>query len=177
MPDNPPDRFSEWYEAWPGNGSKGYEDYTRKKNRKGCEEKWKAKNLDDQADVIIRDVEQRKKFDKGWRKQKGSFLVGPLVYLNQEHWKDGEFADLRDIRTKGEVRSSSVKPDDILHYIMRNKTLTTNQRGVIWNWLEIDGVIIGCVVPDDPEEGIPGFRFMASEMMSEGVVNEHSNNS
>lgn len=93
-------RFDEFWAAWPGNGSKGYEAYTRKKDRVRCEQKWKQHKFDEQADVILHDVEIRKKYDKAWRQQDGAFLCAPLVYLNNRRWLDGDFADVRDERQK-----------------------------------------------------------------------------
>lgn len=89
-------RFEDFWEKWPGNGSKGFEEYTRKKDRRKCEELWQKHRLDEKAAEIIHDVEQRAKFDKGWKSNNGAFLSAPLVYLRNERWADGGFADVRD---------------------------------------------------------------------------------
>lgn len=107
-------RFEEFWEAWPANGSKGFEDYTRRKDRRKCEEIWEKHKLDERAAEIIHDVEQRKKFDKGWRGNNGAFLSAPLVYLRNERWADGGFADVRDEWKRKREKGSSEprKPED-----------------------------------------------------------------
>src|SRR5690606_12520782 len=105
-------RFDEFWNAWPGNGSKNFEAYTRKKDRMKCEQKWKQQKLDEQAEVILRDVEVRSKYDKAWRQQDGAFLCAPLVYLNNRRWLDGDFADLRDERSKNGSAPRQTQPVD-----------------------------------------------------------------
>lgn len=97
-------RFEEFWNAWPTPGAKGYEDYTRKKDRRKSEELWQKRKYDARADVIIRDVEARARYDKGWLSSRGGFLCAPLVYLRNERWEDGTFSDIRDekrARAKG----------------------------------------------------------------------------
>lgn len=88
--------FEQFWDRWPANGSPGFENYTRKKDRKKCQEHWTKHKLDSQAINILHDVEQRRKYDKGWKESKGGFLSAPLVYLNNERWNDGGFADIRE---------------------------------------------------------------------------------
>ena len=89
-------RFQEFWEVWPSPKDKGYSEYKRKADKKKCGELWKKRDLDKIADTIIYNVTQRKKFDKGWLQQNGGFLCAPLVYLRNDRWDDGEFADTRD---------------------------------------------------------------------------------
>ena len=105
--------FVRFWDAWPKNGEKPFSDYTRKKNRPGAWKKWKDRRLEKSADAIVLDIERRKKYDKEWRKQNGAFIVGPVVYLNQEHWTE-EFADLRDERKpiKPQASSGASERDD-----------------------------------------------------------------
>ena len=90
------EEFLRFWSAWPDNGSKGFEDYTRKKDKIKCGKLWEQRKFTKLIDLIIRNVEQRKKFDKGWLSNRGKFLEGPHVYLNNERWDDGQFADIRD---------------------------------------------------------------------------------
>jgi len=92
--------FDDFWNAWPGNGSKGFEKYGRKKNRTGAEKVWDRDKLDDQAATIIHNVKQRSYYDREWRKNEGDYLCGPLPYLNQKQWLDGGFNDTRDARAK-----------------------------------------------------------------------------
>jgi len=96
-------RFDEFWEAWPKNGQKPFQEYTRKVNRKKANEKWDAYDLDKQADVILADVRKRAKFDKAWLKDRGKYLCAPLVYLNNERWLDD--SGIADIRDQGKEES------------------------------------------------------------------------
>lgn len=160
-------RFDEFWAAWPKNGTPPFDNYVRKTNPAGCRKKWKEKNLDAIADEVIHDVELRAKYDKQWRNNAGEFMQGPLPYLNQENWKV-PFADLRDRRKVEEASSPSIKPDEILAYLLKHKSLSPNQRRMTYIQGR-EGGIIGVLVRDDPEEGYPGFRFMVDEMLSESV--------
>jgi len=92
--------FDDFWNAWPGNGSKGFEKYGRKKNRTGAEKVWDRDKLDDHAATIIHNVKQRSYYDREWRKNEGDYLCGPLPYLNQKQWLDGGFNDTRDYRER-----------------------------------------------------------------------------
>jgi len=128
------DRFQEFWEAWPDNGVAPFTEYTRKKNRPGCEKKWKQKKLDSQAAEIIYDVKQRKKFDKQWKDNGGAFLQGPLPYLNQENWTSG-FADLRNARKDTSPNSGAVDLNRVVDWIKENKRLTEKQLTSPWKWI------------------------------------------
>lgn len=96
-------RFEEFWEAWPSPKDPRYRSYKRKTDKKKCREIWETRKYDDQASVIIRDVEQRAKYDKGWLQQEGEFLSAPLVYLRNERWDGSEYADIRDDKKKSNV--------------------------------------------------------------------------
>jgi hypothetical protein len=106
------DAFARFWGAWPDNGKSPFDEYVRKKNKSGCEKKWRQKKLDQHSAEILLDVEQRKKYDKAWLNQGGGFLCGPLVYLNQEQWKDGGFADVRDEKRKRASAPSEQRVSD-----------------------------------------------------------------
>jgi hypothetical protein len=72
-------RFHEFWKAMPARRG------TSKPNRKGCEAKWKARNLDNLADVILADVDLRKRTDTRWTE---GFPPDPMTYLNQDRWAD-----------------------------------------------------------------------------------------
>jgi hypothetical protein len=88
-------RFEAFWKAWPPNGKPPFDNYRRKTNPKGCEKVWNVKKLDQHADEIIRDVQQRALYDAQWLENKGQFMQGPHPYLNQENWRV-PFADARD---------------------------------------------------------------------------------
>lgn len=49
---------------------------------------WERDELEDFADVIVKDVERRKVEHWGWIKDGGQFVPGSQVYLNQKRWND-----------------------------------------------------------------------------------------
>ena len=57
----------------------------RKTNKKGCLEKWKAKDLDLIADKVISYVKTMKE-TKQWKE---GFVPAPMTLINQERWEDG----------------------------------------------------------------------------------------
>jgi len=106
-------QFNEFWEAWPGPKThKGFGEYTRKKDRPKCEKKWALEKLDEKADEIIENVRARARYDKGWIKDNGKYLEAPLVYLNNERWRD-EWADVRDIaRARSSAPMDQLKQDE-----------------------------------------------------------------
>ena len=58
--------------------------YPKRENKKGCEEKWKAKKLDSKSKEILEFIEKAKESDR-WKK---GYIKAPLVFLNQESWND-----------------------------------------------------------------------------------------
>ena len=69
-------RFDEFWNIYPP---------VRKTNKKGCMEKWKAKDLDSIADKVIGYVKTMKE-TKQWRE---GFVPAPMTLINQERWEDG----------------------------------------------------------------------------------------
>ena len=69
-------RFDEFWNLYPP---------VRKTNKKGCMEKWKAKDLDLIADKIIGYVKTMKE-TKQWKE---GFVPAPMTLINQERWEDG----------------------------------------------------------------------------------------
>jgi len=84
------DRFEEFWKLYPS---------TRKTNKKGCREKWRAKRLDEKAATVLEDVRWRSKFHKPWLKDDGKYVPMPSTYLTQERWNDDR-EDIRDNRPK-----------------------------------------------------------------------------
>lgn len=78
-------RFEEFWAAWPK--------HFRKASKSVCLAKWKSKNLDKQADQIIKHVNWMKTQD-AWTKDKGSFIPAPLVYINQARWDGAEVPEV-----------------------------------------------------------------------------------
>lgn len=97
--------FDVFWSKWPDNGKGKFFNYCRKKDKKKCREKWE-RELESKAQGIIYNVEQRSRFDKAWLENGGKYLEAPLVYLNNERWDDGGFADVRDIRREPEKNSA-----------------------------------------------------------------------
>jgi len=69
-------RFDEFWNLYPP---------VRKTNKKGCMEKWQAKDLDLIADKVIGYVKTMKE-TKQWRE---GFVPAPMTLINQERWEDG----------------------------------------------------------------------------------------
>ena len=69
-------RFDEFWNLYPS---------VRKTNKKGCMEKWKAKDLDLIADKVIGYVKTMKE-TKQWKE---GFVPAPMTLINQERWEDG----------------------------------------------------------------------------------------
>ena len=77
-------RFEEFWQEYPS---------IRKQNKKGCLEKWKAKDLDLIADKVIGYVKMMKQ-TKQWKE---GFVCAPIVLLNQERWEDGSLENVRKV--------------------------------------------------------------------------------
>ena len=75
-------RFEDFWNEYPT---------VRKTNKKGCLEKWKAKDLDLIADKIIGYVKSMKQ-TKSWKE---GFVPNPLTLINQERWEDGTVTNIR----------------------------------------------------------------------------------
>jgi hypothetical protein len=77
-------RFDDFWNEYPS---------VRKTNKKGCLEKWKAKDLDLIADRIIGYVKSMKQ-TKQWKE---GFVPAPMTLLNQERWDDGNVTHIRKV--------------------------------------------------------------------------------
>lgn len=77
-------RFEEFWNEYPN---------VRKTNKKGCMEKWKAKDLDLIADKVIGYVKVMKE-TKQWKE---GFVPAPMTILNQERWEDGSVTHIRKV--------------------------------------------------------------------------------
>lgn len=67
-------RFAEFWAAYP-----------KKVGRKACEKKWKARKLDQKADVILADIAERLAKDHRWL---DGYIPNPETYLNGDRWED-----------------------------------------------------------------------------------------
>lgn len=67
-------RFSEFWAVYPV-----------KKDRKTCAQKWKSRNLDRLADMIIADVTRRRIDDVQWQ---NGYIPHPKTYINGDKWED-----------------------------------------------------------------------------------------
>lgn len=67
-------RFDDWWMTYP-----------KKVKKKSTKEKWEAKQLDEKADVLIADVQNRIANDGRWLE---GFVPDPTTYLSQERWED-----------------------------------------------------------------------------------------
>lgn len=70
----PAARFDDFWAAYP-----------RKVGKKTAREKWKTRRLDEQADMIIADIEARKRRHRPWL---DGYIPNPTTYLNGERWDD-----------------------------------------------------------------------------------------
>jgi len=76
-------RFDEFWNLYPP---------VRKTNKKGCMEKWQAKDLDLIADKVIGYVKTMKE-TKQWKE---GFVPAPMTLINQERWEDGNMPKIRN---------------------------------------------------------------------------------
>lgn len=60
-------------------------EYPRRVAKEPCRNKWREKDLDAKADMILADVRRRRAEDKRWDE---GFIPDPLKYLSQERWDD-----------------------------------------------------------------------------------------
>ena len=74
-------RFEDFWKTWPKS--------ERKQDKAKCMEKWKSQNLDQIADLILGDIETKKRTQK-WQ---GGYIEAPEVYLNNKRWEDGVTPD------------------------------------------------------------------------------------
>lgn len=106
------DEFNRFWEAWPSPKDQKFSEYKRKTDKPKCFDVWKKRGYEKIAATIIRDVEQKSKYDKSWLDGKGKYLSAPLVYLNNERWDGSEYADIRDERKAASTPSQSVHAHD-----------------------------------------------------------------
>jgi hypothetical protein len=76
--------FLKFWGVWPKS--------TRKQSRGECWERWRKQDLDLVAEEIIGHVEALK-LSLDWRKESGSFIPAPLVYLNQRRWEGADASE------------------------------------------------------------------------------------
>lgn len=141
--ERPSTRFEEWWGAYP-----------KHINKKGCLEKWKARKLDEIADIIISDTRTRKIYDAKWKE---GFIPHSTTYLNQSRWEseietrtrsdkaksrservsdaifgpDGDFMDLG--QAGGPLRQYVDKPDS------RRALEQNNESGMVCEALVLQG--------------------------------------
>lgn len=160
-------RFEDFWEAWPSPTDPRYSGYKRKTDKKKCREIWDKQGLEKKADVILRDVQQRAKYDKGWLQQKGEFLSAPLVYLRNERWDGSEWADVREKRKEEQTGTTkNPDPNKVADWLIKNVPMTEDQRRSSWTWIH-DGEwkLTGVEIP-----GLG--RMMFRDLVSErGVSN------
>jgi len=77
--------FEDFWTAWPKSVRKG--------GKSTCLAKWNKLKLDGDADQIIKHVEWMKTTD-AWKKDNGSFIPAPLVYINQMRWDGAEVPEM-----------------------------------------------------------------------------------
>lgn len=143
--------FESFWSAWPSPSDPKYCEYKRKTDKKKCAELWDKHKLDEKAEVIIKDVEQRKRYDKGWLQQHGEFLCAPLVYLRNDRWDGSEYSDVRSNKQNGEAKSNAPDLNKVCDWIRENKRLTEKQLTSPWHWLWDGQRVIGVRIPDMPD--------------------------
>lgn len=132
------ERFDEFWTEWPSG--------PRKVNKKGCCEKWKAKKLDEKAEVILGHIRWSKKNNDQW---KGGFVPMPMTYLNQERWEDGRF-DTGKLFEKRDDFNRTLDPSWVVQWIRETKKLTEKQITGRWEWIWDGQSITGVKIPDMP---------------------------
>lgn len=76
--------FERFWAAWPK--------HFRKVGKAKCWARWKKDGLDSKADHVIAVVESMKASEK-WKEDRGKYIPGPIVWLNQQRW-DCELEDV-----------------------------------------------------------------------------------
>jgi hypothetical protein len=71
-------RFAEFWVIYPAG--------PRKVNKRGCEQKWKARKLDGIADVILSGL-RKWIHSQVWQEKDGAFIPMPATWLNQDRWE------------------------------------------------------------------------------------------
>ena len=104
--------FEKFWDAWPKSKDKKYFNYKRKVNKPACWKKWKDRGLDESAEMIIKNVETRAKYDRAWLDDNGKYLCAPLVYINNNKWED-DINDLRDAAQRHEEDDGSPTVDGL----------------------------------------------------------------
>ena len=61
--------------------------YPNKVGKDGAWKSWKRHQLETEAEVIIRSVEEHRTWQK-WQEENGKFIPHPSTFLNQGRWKD-----------------------------------------------------------------------------------------
>jgi hypothetical protein len=100
----PTSRFDEFWKLYP-----------EKVGKKPCATKWKARQLDRVAEVIIADVRQRIATDRRWR---DGFVPNPETYLNQDRWNDGIQSKTSNVSATTSVGNGAPAADD-LDFLLR----------------------------------------------------------
>ena len=70
--------FDQFWQAWPKN--------ERKQDKAKCQSKWKKDKLGESLEIILQDIESKKRTKK-WE---DGYIESPLVYLNGKRWLDAE---------------------------------------------------------------------------------------
>lgn len=76
-----PDRFDEFWNAYP-----------RKESKESARKAWRKVKPSD-VDAVIRNVASRKTGDPQWTKDGGQFIPHAATYLNQRRWEDESVCD------------------------------------------------------------------------------------
>jgi hypothetical protein len=77
--------FEQFWDAWPKSQRKGAKSL--------CKAKWDKLKLDTQAEQIIAHVTWMKTTND-WKKEGGTFIPAPLVYINQMRWDGAEVPEI-----------------------------------------------------------------------------------
>jgi hypothetical protein len=78
--------FERFWETWPKNPRKGA--------KAECKKKWDKLECELSVDTILKHIEWLKTTEQ-WRKNDGSFIPAPLVYLNQQRWDGAEIPEIK----------------------------------------------------------------------------------
>ena len=80
----PSGAFVRFWAAWPSG--------PRKHAKGKCWEAWRKGGFDGQIETVVSHVEAMKATSE-WQREKGRFVVAPLVYINQRRWEGAEVGD------------------------------------------------------------------------------------
>lgn len=97
-----PDRFEEWWKLYP-----------RKKGKVVCRKKWKARKLNERAEMLIGALMEQIEHDEEW---KNGYAPNPETYINQDRWEDEVSYPVERVEEDADMKMIRAAQADDLKY-------------------------------------------------------------